>query len=208
MFTISTISAFFAASILLALTPGPDNIFVLTQSMQNGRKAGFLITLGLCTGLLFHTALATGGIAALLKTYPAAFFGLKLLGAIYLLYLAYKSVTAKSHSANLKTDSSFNKKALYSRGIIMNITNPKVSLFFIAFLPQFTNSGKSPVWIQMIILGILFITATFIIFGLISQLSGFIGETIFKSKRANFILDKISAVIFILLALHLIVDSF
>lgn len=207
MLSLSTITAFFTASLFLALTPGPDNIFVLTQSMQNGRKSGFIITIGLCTGLLFHTSLAAFGIAAILKASPTAFNLLKYAGAAYLLYLAFLSFKAPAKGKNIENNEPIKISHLYRRGIIMNITNPKVTLFFLAFLPQFTNEKNGEIWMQMIFLGSIFILATMLIFGLISQLSGFIGEKLFKSPTANFLLDKISAFVFVALALNLIFIS-
>ena len=175
---------FFTTSILLALSPGPDNLFVLTQAAQQGRKAGLLVTVGLCTGLLFHTAAVTFGLAALFKASAVAFTGLKFAGAGYLLYLAVQAYRAGAESGPVTAVVRLNAGALYRRGIIMNITNPKVSIFFLAFLPQFTDPAKGPLSVQLLLLGGIFIIATLIVFGAISILAGVFGERFRRSAYA------------------------
>ena len=132
---ISILAVFFPASIILALAPGPDNIFVLTQSAIRGRMAGWVITLGLCTGLIGHTLLVSSGVAVIFKTSPVAFTSLKLAGGAYLLYLAFLAFRATSAKLSSSENGGASLFQLYRRGIIMNMTNPKVSIFFLSFLP-------------------------------------------------------------------------
>lgn len=197
-------SVFVLASLLLALAPGPDNIFVLTQTFLNGRKAGFYITFGLCTGLLVHTGLVVVGVATIFKTSLMAFTLLKIIGAIYLIYLAW--LAFRTQFQELK-ESDMDKPtffSLYQRGIVMNVTNPKVGLFFLAYLPQFINVEKGSVGLQMIFLGCLFIVSAFIIFGLIVLLANQLKSIFFKSPNKQKIISLISAIIFIALALNLL----
>lgn len=194
---------FFTTSILLALAPGPDNLFVTTQAAQQGRKAGLLVTLGLCSGLLFHTAAVTFGLAALFKASATAFTVLKFSGAGYLLYLAVLSFRAGAETGPLAASAKLSSAALYRRGIIMNITNPKVSIFFIAFLPQFADPSKGPLTFQFLLLGGIFMVATLIIFGAISILAGVFGEHFRKSSFAQKVLNRAAAGIFAGLALKL-----
>ena len=196
---------FFTTSILLALSPGPDNLFVMTQAAQRGRKAGLLVTLGLCTGLLFHTAAVTFGLAALFKASATAFIFLKIIGATYLLYLAALSLRAGTESGQARPVEHLSSAVLYRRGIIMNITNPKVSIFFLAFLPQFADPSKGPISAQILILGGIFIIATIIVFGFISILAGVFGERFRRSVLAQKILNRAAAGIFASLALKLAV---
>ena len=133
---------FFAASLLLGIAPGPDNIFVLTQSAVYGVRAGLATTLGLVTGLCVHTTAVALGVAALFQTSPLAFAILKYVGAAYLLYLAWLSFRAGAlltHAPDGGRTAFPGYGVLYRRGIVMNVTNPKVTLFFLAFLPQFCN---------------------------------------------------------------------
>jgi threonine/homoserine/homoserine lactone efflux protein len=195
---------FFTTSILLALSPGPDNLFVMTQAAQKGRKAGLLVTLGLCTGLLFHTVAVTFGLAALFKTSEVAFNILKFAGAGYLLYLAWQAFRAGTISGTPVAADRINSSALYRRGIIMNITNPKVSIFFLAFLPQFADPVKGSLSAQLLLLGGVFIIATIIVFGAISILAGVFGERFRESAFARKMLNRAAAAIFAGLALKLV----
>jgi threonine/homoserine/homoserine lactone efflux protein len=194
---------FFTTSLLLALSPGPDNLFVMTQAAQQGRKAGLLVTFGLCTGLLFHTAAVTFGLAALFKTSALAFTVLKFFGAGYLLYLAWQALHAATVTGTTATVGQLNSGALYRRGIIMNITNPKVSIFFLAFLPQFADPLKGQLSAQFLQLGAVFIVATLIVFGAISLLAGVFGEYFRRSAFAQKLLNRAAAAIFAGLALKL-----
>ena len=203
MIDLNTLIIYSTASLLLGLAPGPDNIFVLTQSVLYGRKAGFMVTLGLCTGLIVHTLVVTLGISAILQTSVIAFSILKYIGVIYLLYLSYKAFKSTGESINNKKEPSLPSSHLYRRGIIMNVTNPKVSIFFMAFLPQFTNPVNGPIWLQLILLGFIFMLSTLLVFGTISQVSGTMGQYIFRSSRFNKILNRVAGTIFAALALKL-----
>ncbi len=198
---------FTAASALLALAPGPDNIFVLTQSIVYGRAAGLRVTLGLCTGLVVHTSVVTLGVAAVFQTSLVAFNVLKYCGAAYLLYLAWQAFRASSSKVEIGAKKALTPWQLYRRGIIMNATNPKVSLFFIAFLPQFTNPEKGPISLQLILLGVIFAVITIIVFGLISQAAGTIGQWINRSEKGEKILNRIAGLVFASLAIKLILTE-
>ena len=205
MLSIEILIAFFSASLLLALVPGPDNIFVLTQSIFQGKKSGLVIMLGLCTGLIFHTLAVTFGVAVIFQTSVIAFTILKIVGAMYLLYLAWQIFNAPSEKIDNKNNSiSIDYKKLYYRGIIMNITNPKVSIFFLAFLPQFTNPALGTVSLQMLFLGALFIIATILIFGSIALLSSSLSKVFNKSEKSQKILNKLASFVFLGLAIKLI----
>ena len=205
MLSIEILIAFFSASLLLALVPGPDNIFVLTQSIFQGKKSGLVIMLGLCTGLIFHTLAVTFGVAVIFQTSAIAFTILKIVGAIYLLYLAWQIFNAPSEKIDNKNNSiSIDYKKLYYRGIIMNITNPKVSIFFLAFLPQFTNPALGTVSLQMLFLGALFIIATILIFGSIALLSSSLSKVFNKSEKSQKFLNKLASFVFLGLAIKLI----
>lgn len=184
--------------------PGPDNIFVLTQSGLYGRRAGILVTLGLCTGLVFHTAAVALGVAAILLASSLAFGLLKLAGAVYLLYLAWQAFHASSTSLQANKGSQLTRFQLYRRGIIMNITNPKVSIFFLAFLPQFTAATNGPISQQIFILGGIFILATLLVFGGIAVAAGGLGSWLQRTPKAQIYLHRIAGFVFSGLAIKLI----
>jgi threonine/homoserine/homoserine lactone efflux protein len=198
-----TLFLFITASTLLALAPGPDNIFVLTQSMLKGAKPGIFVTLGLCTGLIFHTSAVALGVAAIFQTSITAFNILKFIGAAYLLYLAYLSFRSCSKS-KLKADKdNLTLGKLYKRGILMNVTNPKVSIFFLAFLPQFTNVQAGNVTLQILLLGAIFMLCALIVFSAVAFSAGKLGDWFNRSPNAQNILNKVAGSIFALLAVKL-----
>ncbi|KAF3978697.1 MAG: LysE family translocator [Methylococcales symbiont of Iophon sp. n. MRB-2018] len=207
MIPIETIAIFSMASVALALAPGPDNIFVLTQSALHGRKAGFLVTIGLCTGLLVHTATVSLGVAAIFQTSTIAFNILKIVGAVYLLFLAWQAFRAGAAKLNETGKSSMGWRKLYSRGVIMNITNPKVAIFFLAFLPQFADPSRGSITIQLLMFGGLFIITTLLIFSAIAWSAGYLGEWLKGSMKAQIIMNRIAGMVFTGLALRLAISE-
>jgi len=162
---LSQVLIFIAASFLLCLAPGPDNIYVLTQGMTKSKKAAIVTTLGLCSGLIIHTSAAALGISVIFKTSELAFNIVKYTGAAYLLYIAYQAFKYRNLPLDLNVQNSSSQlKKLFVKGFIMNILNPKVSIFFLAFLPQFVNTQIGNVPAQMITLGIIFMIMTVIVF--------------------------------------------
>jgi len=202
MVPVDTLLLFFTSSLLLALAPGPDNLFVLAQSAQHGRRAGLIVTCGLCTGILVHTAAVSLGVAAIFQTSVMAFNLLKGIGAAYLLYLAYLSFKAGGTSGVAAVDQ-LSVGRLYRRGVIMNVTNPKVSIFFMAFLPQFVDPVRGSIVVQMLVLGAVFIVSTILIFGGVSLLAGTFGQWMARSERAGKILNRTAGSIFAVLAVKL-----
>ncbi len=205
-----------SASALISLAPGPDNLAVLMQSAVHGRRAGLLITLGLCTGLIVHTTAVVFGLATLIATSNLAFNALNLVGAVYLTYLAvvlwrdahYNPVEAHKFpqkEAHCKVIEEPTKlRRMYSRGILMNITNPKVSIFFLAFLPQFISPSSEKITHDIIILGVIFILITLLIFGFIAITAGEISPYLRKKPQILDTLNKLSAALFLGLAIRLL----
>jgi len=202
-----TMLAFFSTAIILALSPGPDNLFVMAQAAQNGRKAGVFVTFGLATGLVGHTVAVALGLAALVNSSAFAFTILKYIGAAYLIYLAWQAFRAGGSTAEKREVPHFSKGDLYRRGIVMNQTNPKVSLFFMAFLPQLVDPAGGSVTMQFFLLGGLFILATILVFGAISMLAGGLGERYRNSPGAQSVVNRVAAALFVGLALKLVLTE-
>jgi len=200
--SIETIIAFVTASVVLSLVPGPDNLFVMSHSALKGWRIGFYITLGLCTGLVGHTILVAIGVSVIFQTSAIAFNGLKIIGACYLLYLAWLSVQNKELNLG-GTDKNNTNRSYYFIGVIMNLTNPKVALFFLVFLPQFVNTSNDNVTIQIFLLGLLFILSALCVFTSIAYLAGFLEDILKKSKKVNKSLNLLAALIYITLAINL-----
>ena len=214
MLSLDTTLAFFAASVMLALVPGPDNVFVLLHSATHGWRSGLLVVLGLCTGLLFHTAAVALGLAALMASSSFAFTALTLLGAVYLLWLAWQSWNAPVHSSDATPsldshvpDSILSSRQTYSRGVLMNITNPKVAIFFLAFLPQFVVANQGAVGLQILLLGGIFMVATLFTFGAIAFFAGRFGQVFQSSTIAQRSLNRLASLVFCALALRLLVTN-
>ncbi|WP_044747082.1 LysE family translocator [Bacillus alveayuensis] len=194
---LSMILTFLGASILLTVAPGPDNLFVISQSMAYGFRAGFVTSLGLCTGLVGHTAFAAFGISAILYQSSLLFQIIKIIGAVYLLYLAWGAFQEgkKSHAV-VQAVHRYSCQSLYKKGIYMNLLNPKVSLFFLAFLPQFISPNSSSYQLEMLFLGLLFILQAILIFTLFSALSGKIRNIFFRSPKTISIVHYSKAFLF------------
>lgn len=165
--------SFIGASALLALMPGPDNVFVLTESMTRGHRTGYAISTGLSLGVLIHTTAAATGLSLLVYQSAVAFQLIKYAGAGYMLFLAIKALKEKPVVIEGEMPGAvLGYGKLIRKGFLMNILNPKVSLFFIAFLPQFVTQDGWPVMGQMLVLGLVFMLVSFLIFCVVSRLSG------------------------------------
>lgn len=212
--SLDTLLAFFGVAIVLGLTPGPDNLFVLMQSAQHGWRTGLQVVIGLCLGIAVHTSAVALGLAAIILASPMAFTVLKLAGALYLLWLAWGAWRAPTNVAppNRHESSALmpakkphqHPLAMVGRGFVMNLSNPKVLMFFLAFLPQFASPAIGPVAPQIGILGLVFTLATLLVFGAIACFSGLFGAILQKSARTQRILNRIASLVFAGLAIRLI----
>ncbi len=170
---IESIFSFGLATLLLALSPGPDNIFVLTQSVARGAKFGIAIATGLLTGCVVHTSIVALGFAFVIRDNAWLLLSIKIAGALYLLFLAYR--TYQSQATVVLNEEKPNKHdlwKLYRVGITMNLLNPKVTLFFLALLPQFIVKNSYPDWMQIYLLGGVFMLVSLVVFYGIALLAG------------------------------------
>jgi len=198
--------SFILAVSILAISPGPDNIFVLMQSVVHGKKYGLATIIGLMTGCIVHTTFVAVGISSIIKENNTIFSVIKILGAVYLLYLAYKVITGGSE-ISMSTEK-IDKKTpfqLFKIGFIMNVLNPKVTLFFLALFPGFLFSEILPISLQFYILGALFILVSFVVFSLIAILGGTISEKIKTSKNIGVWLQWMQVFVFIGIAVFILI---
>lgn len=207
MLSLETAMTFFAAALLLAAAPGPDNLFVLTQSALYGTIAGLVVVLGLCTGLVCHTLAVALGVAAILQASALAFTVLKILGAAYLLYLAWQAFTVSVSDSSPSSNGTPSRRKLYTRGVIMNLTNPKVTIFFLALLPPFADPARGDVTTQLLALGALFIVATIIVFGGIAIGAGTLQSWFSASPRVQLRLHRLAGIVFFALAMKLVTST-
>lgn len=204
---ISTLFAFLGAAIILTIMPGPDNLFVLAQSITQDKKAGIATSLGLCTGLLVHISAAVLGISAIIYQSTIIFSIVKFAGAAYLLYLAWQSFRAKGDPFTLQQQNTQAYIELYIKGILMNILNPKVSLFFLALLPQFVNPSQGHVAFQMLILGIVFLIQALVLFSLFSIFAGKVRQVIIGKPAIAKRLNTIQGILFTFIGIQIAISK-
>lgn len=202
---IETLLSFALATSILAISPGPDNIFVLTQSMVYGKKYGLATVYGLMTGCIIHTSLVAFGVSAIIKESENLFFTIKLFGSFYMLYLAYQVFKSEA-SINIENHQEEKKSTiqLFKKGFIMNVLNPKVSIFFLAFFPQFLFSESIANVIQFYVLGFVFILVSLLIFSTIAFLAGKISEVIKKNDKIGWYLKWMQIFVFISIAILIV----
>ena len=156
MFDVPSLTLFIAASWVLIITPGPDTLYVLTRGITQGKQAGVISALGVTLGIFVHTLAAAFGLALVLQTSALAFQIVKYVGALYLLYLGIKTLKDRSSLTFALEHKPRQLRVLFGQGVLSNVTNPKIALFFLAFLPQFVHPENGPVPMQMIVLGLIF----------------------------------------------------
>ncbi|MGR3634516.1 MAG: LysE family translocator [Shimia sp.] len=196
-----TLWAFMAASLVMYLTPGPDMMFTIASGIAGGPKAGVAASVGVTLGLVVHITLAAAGLAVLVAASPTALLVIRYAGAAYLVVLAYQAWTAKPVGDDVDGRSSIPRAV--RRGFLTNMLNPKIILFILAFLPQFTTPVAGPIWQQIVILGVMFASGGFVVVSIIGLSAGVVGA---RLKQATGILNKIAAVIFGGLAAKLVFD--
>ena len=172
---LNTILLFIISSIVLTLSPGPDILFVISTTISQGLRCGIKVSLGLCSGLIAHTFLVVFGLATLIQTFPFIIRAIELVGASYLIFLAIRLFLTLKENSNINSKKEV-KKQFFITGLIMNLSNPKVSLFFLSFFPGFLFSSLIPFNIQFLILGIIFITQAVIIFLFVAFLANYLGN--------------------------------
>ena len=200
--------SFIFATATLAFSPGPDNLFVLVQTISYGKRKGMAIVSGLILGCIIHTSIVAFGLSSFIQSSPKLLFSLKLIGAFYLLYLAYTTYISK-HELDIKKQSG-NRTSLFKlfkRGFIMNVINPKVSLFFVAFFPVFLFSPTLSLTIQFFVLGLLFMGTSFLIFTLLVFCSGYVASVLRNNKRFEAIIKWCQIVVFVIISVFILITK-
>jgi len=190
MLDTTQIILFATTSLLLAASPGPDVIYVITRGLTQGHRSAMAAAAGFSLGNIAHTAFAILGLSAIIRSSAIAFTAIKIAGALYLIYIGYKTFTSKSEVNAEKDDKVLSAKAVFIQSITANILNPKVAIFFIAFFPQFVKPENGHPSLQMAGLGLVFIICTFIVFSACALFSGQIGNRLKQSKAGAGYLNK------------------
>lgn len=202
---LETLISFAVATSVLALSPGPDNIYVLVQSITNGKAYGMATVCGLITGCIIHTTLLAFGVSAIIKANDHIFFAIKVLGALYLLYLAYKVYKSSAQlDFNSETAPKKSLKQLFVQGFFMNVLNPKVTIFFLAFFPGFLFSKTMSTVLQFYALGALFMLVSFVIFSAIALLASQIKRFTLQNKNSGIVFKWLQIIVFIGIAIFIL----
>ena len=202
---IETLTSFVLATSVLAISPGPDNIFVLTQSLVHGKKYGLAIVFGLISGCIVHTTFLAFGVSTIIKNSETLYFIIKLFGASYLVYLAFKVYKSDDQILiDKKISERKNTLELFKQGFTMNLLNPKVTIFFLAFFPAFLFSDKLSNVIQFYILGLLFMLTSLLIFSVIVFLAGSISNSIKQNKNIGLFLKWLQILVFFSISIFIL----
>ena len=202
------IALFLAASALLTIAPGPDIVYVLTRAVTQGPRAGLAAAFGFATGCIFHTVLAAVGIAALIRSSELAFDLVRYAGAAYLVWIG---IQALRHRSSFSLEGARDTRALgviFRQSVIGNMLNPKVTLFFLAFLPQFVDSQAGHVGAQMALLGAIFMVQTIVIFGAVAIFSGWLGAWMRAKPAIGERLNVFAGITFIALGVRVALPDF
>ena len=204
----SLLLSFVFATSILAISPGPDNMYVVMQSIAHGKASGLATVAGLIFGCLVHTTLVAFGVSAIIKANDYLFLAMKLLGALYILFLAFKVYKT---SGELRLDSQSipkkNKLQLFKQGFVMNVLNPKVSIFFLAFFPGFLFSDTLGTRVQFYVLGLLFMLVSAIIFSALAIMAGSVSDFVKQHSRVGVYLKWMQIFVFIGIAVLIITSE-
>jgi threonine/homoserine/homoserine lactone efflux protein len=202
---VENLISFSIATMVLALSPGPDNIYVLTQSLVNGPRSGLATTAGLISGCIVHTTLLAFGISAVIAASPVLFYAIKLLGACYLLYLAWGVYQSPAHIL-IDPASARPRRylSLFRQGVFMNLVNPKVMIFFLAFFPGFIWDAQGNTVVQFYLLGLTFMLVSFLVFSAIALLAGQISGMLRNSNAVARTLKWLQIVVFVGIAVFIL----
>lgn len=200
---LNSLLVFITAGLLLNLTPGPDVLYIVGRSLSQGRAAGLVSALGISTGCLFHIVAATCGLSALMLALPLAYDIVRYAGAAYLVWLGVKALRSKAEALQVRAMERTPLGAIFRQGVITNVLNPKVALFFLAFLPQFADPARGPIWPQILLLGVIFtINGTLVCFGYV-LVAAKLGDWLKAGYDVSTWLNRLTGGLFIALGLRL-----
>jgi threonine/homoserine/homoserine lactone efflux protein len=196
----STIAVFCAAALSLLVLPGPAVLYIVTRSVDQGRRAGLVSVLGIHTGSVVHVAAAAVGLSALLATSAAAFTAVKLAGAAYLVVMGVRQLRSRTHDVDSAAVAPVRSlRRVYGQGVVVNVLNPKTALFFLAFLPQFVDAGRGPAWLQIVVLGLVFIALGMCSDGTYVLVAGALSRRLRENPTFARLRDRVAGSIFVTL---------
>lgn len=203
-----TFSIFFIlTSLLIIITPGQDMVLVVSRSIAGGPTAGLSTAAGVSLGLIGHTLLATFGLGALLSTSTYLFTFVKIVGAAYLVYLGFRMIISKDHQLEITNQKKIGQRKLFYQGMISNISNPKITLFYFAFLPQFLTTQVDNHAMQLFMLGTSFAVLTFLIKAPLGYCAGLFSTWLKSHPTAILLINRMSGMVLVALGFRLAFSS-
>ncbi len=200
----ANIALFVTASLAVIVAPGPDNIYVLTCGVARGREVALASAWGMCSGLLLHTTLAALGLSAILAQSAMAFSVVRYAGAAYLIYLGVRAFVSKEEFAPSTEEApTARHRGYFVRGLTMNLFNPKVAVFFLAFLPQFASPTSEGAALRLLALGLIFAILSVLVFSAIALTSGILGDRLSENPRYASILTWLTGCVLVGLGVRL-----
>ena len=200
--------AFLTAATLLNLSPGPDIAFILGHTIRSGMRSGFAALFGIWSGACLHVLMAAAGLSAILAASALAFSTIKWIGAAYLIWLGIQALRSKGDAAWIKeTGKALSSGRIYQQGILVSLLNPKVAIFFLAFLPQFVVEGAGPVWAQLLLHGSLIIVVAAFIEPPLILLGGRLSEALRRNRSLGLWLDRGLGTLFVALGVRLAISA-
>ena len=195
--TMHSLALFLAAGLALNLTPGPDMLYVAARGASEGRAAGIVSALGIGVGTLVHIALVAAGLAALLAAVPVAYLALRLCGAAYLIHLGIRALRAAPTTTAIAAPAPASLAVIFRQGVITNVLNPKVALFFLAFLPQFVDASRGNPALQVVALGLLFDASGTLVNLIVALASSRVAARLRNTSGTTHIIQRATGVLFI-----------
>ncbi|HEY9641098.1 MAG TPA: LysE family translocator [Coleofasciculaceae cyanobacterium] len=198
------LSTFLIASFLLWITPGTDTMYILARSISQGRQAGLISVLGISSGILIHTTFAAFGLSAILATSAWAFTTIKVAGATYLIYLGIQAWLSQSKPLLTPKINSMSRWQIYRQGVVTNVLNPKIAIFFLAFLPQFVDPTAGLGALPFLFLGVLFVTGGTVWCLIIARFAAMATSTLRSNEKVLTWLERVTGCVYIALGLNLL----
>lgn len=198
------LAVFLFAVLVICVTPGPDMLYILATSLSQGVRAGLVASVGMSLGMLVHTALVSAGLAALITTVPVLYDVIRYAGAAYLIYIGIRSWRDSSAVTSVEQRPVVPLRTVLWRATVTNLLNPKIVLFYLAFLPQFVAPERGRAGLQLLLLGLLFVIVGLLVDSVIAVAAGRLGEWLQRRHRVDQLLNRVAGTVFVALAVRLV----
>ncbi|MFD4631147.1 LysE family translocator [Streptomyces sp. NPDC058284] len=206
MLDLALLPAYLAAVAIITVAPGPDAAYIVAVALERGPRAGLVSAAGMALGMAVHVTAAALGLAVLLRSTPAVLIAVELIGGLYLGWLAVTTIRSARKTPTAAPETPPERQVL-RRALLTNLLNPKIVLFFAAFLPRFTDPDQGLVWLQLLVLGLIFLVMGFVWDSTIGLFAGRLGQGLVRGRRTAVAVNTVAGVTFAVLAVFLLEDA-